>query len=65
MPNHKPTTFYVDYYVTSKSGSKGRNSFSTGITQINGAQSESAVLAYLRKKHPDARDITIMKLDWK
>jgi len=64
MADKKPMGFKVDYYVTSKTGGKSRNNFSTGINQINGAHSETAVLAYLRKRHPDAREITIMELEW-
>jgi hypothetical protein len=65
MPNTKPTKFYVDYtYTTTERGVRNRSSFTTGLGQINGAQSESAVLAYLRKKH-NAFEVTIMKLDWK
>jgi hypothetical protein len=64
-PTRKATSFSVDYYVTYKGGNRGRFQMTTGITQIDGAQSETAVLAYLKKRHSEARDITIMKLEWK
>lgn len=65
MPNPNPKTFYVDYKFFTKMGTPSRAQFSTGLSQISGAQSESAVLSYLRKKHPDSREIIIMKLEWK
>ena len=57
MPNYK-----VDYYYK-RIGSSGRGT----RTQLGGnmaANTESAILEHLRKKHKGC-EITLMKLEWK
>ena len=63
----KPTSYRADYYYK-KPGMAGKGA----RTQISGpvgghlagGTTESAVLTYLRKKHP-GHEITLMTLEWK
>lgn len=57
MPNYR-----VDYYYK-KPGSSGKGC-RTQLTGNMAANTESAILEHLRKKHKD-QEITIMKLEWK
>ena len=57
----KHSRFSVDYYVTTPKGSNTRFSRTTTLAQIKGAESETAVLGYLRKLHPGT-DIQIQSL---
>ena len=61
---NQPSQFLVDYYVITPKGSRARFQLRTGLYQILGARSETAVLAYLRKRHPNT-EIQIQSLDWK
>jgi len=66
LSTQRAASVFVDYYITYKEGNRGRTQVTVSVDQqLNGARSETAVLAYLKKKHPEARDITIMKLEWK
>ena len=58
-----PKEFVVDYYVTTPKGTKGRFQLRTGLTQIRGARSETAVRSYLKLKHPTC-EIDIQRLDF-
>lgn len=59
--------FIVSYYYK-KSGDSGKGSRAkvqgTVGQALGGAQSETAVLDYLRQRH-HGNEITIMSLDWK
>lgn len=54
-------SFLVDYYVISKSGARARFQRKTSLANILNAQSETAVLYYLRKLHPGT-EIMIMNV---
>ena len=60
-------SYTADYYYK-KSGASGlgtRTRISGPISQhLKGANTESAVMEYLRNKHK-GYEITLMKLDWK
>lgn len=58
------TSFHVDYLVVTPKGSRSRFRIQTGLSQINNARSETAVLAYLRRRHPGT-DVLIYSLDFK
>ncbi len=59
----KNVTFSVDYYTISEKG-QSRQSRNTGLSQIQGAESETAVKAYLQRLHP-GKEIQIQKLTFK
>lgn len=57
-------TFKAQYYHKNpNSGSRASAQFSGSSSSIGG-DTESAVIAHLRKKHL-GKEITLMKLDWK
>lgn len=60
--------YYTADYYYKKPGSSGlgsRTRISGSISQhLKGANTESAVMEYLRNKHK-GYEITLMKLDWK
>lgn len=63
MANNKPIRYQVDYYY-GRDGSRARKKLGGYVSQhLQGATTENAVLAYLRKMHP-GYEITIMSLDW-
>lgn len=56
--------FYVDYYVTTPKGTKGRFQRRAALNQLpSKAHSETAVYFYLKKLHPGT-DITIIDLQF-
>ena len=61
------TSYRADYYYK-KPGASGlgtRTQISGSISQhLKGANTESAVMEYLRNKHK-GYEISLMKLDWK
>jgi hypothetical protein len=58
--------FWVDYYVTTRTpkGSRTRFQRQSGLNQIRGAKSETAVWGYLQSLHPGC-DIQIQALEWR
>ena len=58
--------YVADYYYQKPGvGSRTRTKITGNVSQhLQGATTESAVLAYLRKKHP-GHEVTLMSLDWK
>ena len=61
----KPTSYRADYYYQKPGGSRARTSISGPVGgHLQGASTESAVVAYLKKKHP-GYEIVLVKLDWK
>ena len=60
-PSVPPSSFVVDYYVTTPRGTKSRFNRSVGLVQIRNAMSEFAVYQYLKQLHPGT-EITIMHL---
>lgn len=54
----------VNYYAVTSSGARGRFTRGIGISQLNLAQSETAVLYYLKKLHPKC-EILIQRLEFK
>jgi hypothetical protein len=63
MADKKPTYYKADYYY-SKGSSRTRTSISGYVSQhLHGATTESAVVNYLRSKHP-GYEISLMSLDW-
>ncbi len=65
MANTKPTSYRADYYYEKRpNGSRTRRQTSGYVHQhLEGATTESAVLKYLRKKHP-GHEITLMSVEW-
>jgi hypothetical protein len=63
FPTPPVSSFVVDYFVISPKGTKGRFQQRTGLTQIQNARSETAVLAYLRRRHPGT-EIQIQSLNF-
>jgi len=60
----KPTNDRADYYY-SKGGSRTRTTITGSVSQhLHGATTESAVLNYLRNKHP-GYEILLMNLEWR
>ena len=61
----KPTRYKADYtYQRPGGGSRTRTKISGYVSQhLRGATTESAVLQYLRTKHP-GYEITLMSLEW-
>lgn len=55
--------FLVDYYAISPRNQRARFQRRVSLHQILGAQSETAVLGYLRRLHSRC-DIMIMRLDF-
>lgn len=56
--------FRVDYLVSPKHGAPTRTQLSSSNVQLPAlATSETAVLAWLKRRHPGA-EITIITLDW-
>ena len=59
-----PKDYKVDYYY-SKNGARTRTTMTGSVSQhLQGATTESAVLNYLRNKHP-GYEILLMSLDWR
>jgi hypothetical protein len=59
-----PTTFAVDYYVKTPRGSMSRFKRTSGLNVMRGSpMSETAVLSYLRTKHPGT-EIQINRLSF-
>lgn len=65
MSTAKPTQFVADYYYQKPGvGSRTRTQITGSVgQQLQMATTESAVLSYLRRKHP-GYEITLMNLDW-
>ena len=64
-PSQRISRAEVDYFaVTLASGARGRFKRTIGMNQLNLAQSETAVLFYLRKQHPKC-EIIIQRLEFK
>jgi hypothetical protein len=63
MANYK--SFIADYYYTKEGGVGGTRTHLRGsVSQhLRGGSTESAVMSYLRSKHP-GHDIELMSLDW-
>ena len=61
-----PINYTADYYYHKHGvGSRTRTTIVGSVSQyLQGATTESAVLSYLKKKHPGC-EITLMKLTWK
>ena len=60
-----PKTYRADYYYQKLGGSKTRTAISGPVGgHLKGGTTESAVLDYLRNKHPGC-EIILMKLEWK
>jgi hypothetical protein len=51
----------VEYFAKTPLGSETRFQLRIGLEQMRGAQSETAVLGYLRQRHPQC-EITIASL---
>lgn len=65
MTVRKPTSYRADYH-DQKPGvaAKTRTQITGSVSQhLHGATTESAVLNYLRAKHP-GHEILLMSLDW-
>jgi hypothetical protein len=62
----KPTIYRADYYYKhTGSRSSTRTQITGSVSQhLNGATTENAVVAYLRRKHP-GHGILLMSLEWK
>ena len=60
-----PTRFEVEYTYQRQGGSPCRSRLTTTVNQLANpaARSETAVLAYLRKRHPNT-EITILDLSY-
>lgn len=59
----KPKHYRADYYY-SRNLSRTRTQLTGSVSQhLNGATTESAVLSYLRRKHP-GYEIDLMSLEW-
>jgi len=65
MTYEKPTSFRVYYYYRRIGvDSKARTQLGGSVSQhLYGATTESAVMDFLRKKHP-GYEITLMGLEW-
>jgi hypothetical protein len=65
MAEQKPTSYRADYYYQKPGiGSKSRTQITGSVSQhLHSATTESAVLNYLRSKHP-GYEIILMSLDW-
>jgi hypothetical protein len=64
---NKPSSYRANYYYkrTGANGKGARTQISGTVSgHLGGATTESAVLAYLRKKHPGC-EVTLMELQWK
>jgi hypothetical protein len=62
----KPTSYVADYYFK-KSGTEARTRtrLQGSVSQhLHGATTESAVVTYLRSKHPGC-EINLMNLEWR
>jgi hypothetical protein len=66
MAQDKPTSFRVDYYYRRIGiDSRTRTQLGGSVSQhLQGATTESAVMSFLRAKHPGS-EITLMGLEWK
>ena len=66
MTNQKPTAFRADYYYQKIGVPVGTRTGHVGsVSQhLHGATTESAVLEYLRKRHP-GYEISLMSLEWR
>lgn len=63
MAKDKPTGYRADYYY-SKGLGRTRTQLTGSVSQhLQGATTESAVMSYLRSKHP-GYEIHLMSLDW-
>lgn len=63
MSNKKPNNYRADYYY-GKGLSRTRTQLTGSVSQhLQGATTESAVMSYLRKKHP-GYEIDLMSLEW-
>jgi hypothetical protein len=62
----KPTSYRADYYYKHPvNGSSTRTQITGSVSQhLQGATTENAVVAYLRRKHR-GREILLMSLEWK
>lgn len=59
-----PSAFVVDYIARTPRGTQTRFNTRQALTQIQGAQSETAVRSYLQRRHPLC-EIQIQKLEFK
>ncbi len=66
MTERKPSSYRADYYYQKPGvGAKTRTQITGSVSQhLHGATTESAVLNYLRAKHP-GYEILLMSLDWR
>lgn len=66
MTGSKATSYRADYYYQKPGvAAKTRTQITGSVSQhLHGATTESAVLNYLRGKHP-GYEILLMSLDWK
>jgi hypothetical protein len=66
MSTSTPTSYVADYYYTKSGlGTGSRTKIKGSVSQhLRGATTESAVLTYLRQKHP-GYEIKLMGLEWK
>ncbi len=66
MTDRKPSSYRADYYYQKPGvAAKTRTQITGSVSQhLHGATTESAVLNYLRAKHP-GYEILLMSLDWK
>lgn len=64
MSTGRPTRFTVEYTYGRPNGSRTRTRLSTSVTQlVQPAKSETAVLAYLKRRHPGL-EIIILFIEW-
>jgi len=65
MTDKKPTSFRADYYYRRIGvDSKTRTQLGGSVSQhLFGATTESAVMEFLRKKHP-GYEVNLMGLEW-
>jgi hypothetical protein len=61
LHNH---TVMVNYYAITPRKSRARFNRTVSLTQLRGAQSETAVLYYLKSLHPSC-DIMIMNIEFR
>lgn len=60
-----PTRFVAQYYYRTKNGGRTRTQLGASTNQLSSsiARTESAVLAYLRKRHPGL-EIELVSVEW-
>lgn len=58
------TQFKVEYFAVTPSGTRTRFTTTQSLSVVNKSTSETAVYAFLKKRHPKA-DIEILKLEYR